>query len=130
MPAFTGAGASRLKRLTWDWLTTETFGLLSKDAIIAGDFNTAVGDGRAKCGDCLEAFARSWTHALPPTGHSWRHRPSQTEHRIDHAFLTLQVALRSASYSWEFQQLSEEAQLGNTGRPDHAMLIVDFDLRH
>lgn len=122
MPAFTGAERP-VKRQVWEWLISALAPLRDKPAIILGDFNTAPGDSRAYCGDCLDAFiASGWRHVLPTSGYSWRHAQSGTERRIDHAFVTGGLIAR-AEYSWDFRQLAGSDST-RVGLPDHAMLIA------
>jgi exonuclease III len=128
MPAFSGPDR-RLKRATWDWLLQAAATLKNEVAVIAGDFNTAVGDSPARCGDRLDLLTTSgWLHVRPVSGWSWRHKSSGSERSIDHAFLTPAITSRGADYSWQFRDLDPEAAQEKVGIPDHAILTVDFDL--
>jgi endonuclease/exonuclease/phosphatase family metal-dependent hydrolase len=128
MPAYPRREA-HLKRPTWNWLLEIAALMGHAPTVLAGDFNTALGDSSDYCGDCLMEFQRlGWTHARPETGYSWRHS-SGSERQIDHAFLSPALESLSASYSWAFQKLSPDATSGTVGLPDHAMLIVDFQAR-
>ncbi|MFT4046479.1 MAG: hypothetical protein QM661_07240 [Solimonas sp.] len=127
MPAFIGPDANRLRRLTWEWLLEASDYLRDKPAVIAGDFNTAVGDRSSKCGDCFGLLEqRGWVHARPESGCSWRHNGG-SERSIDHAFLTPALAGWHSEYSWSFRDRSPEAAMSKVGVPDHAMLIVTTD---
>jgi endonuclease/exonuclease/phosphatase family metal-dependent hydrolase len=129
MPAYENKD-KRLKRPTWEWLLDLASTLHASPTIIAGDFNTAPGDSTEYCGDCLESFvAAGWAHALPSSGFSWQGR--SVERRIDHAFLSPQLASTSANYSWAFEQLALSIPDRRTrvGLPDHAMLIVETSAR-
>ena len=65
MPAYDKKDRA-LKRPTWNWLLGEAERLRGDSALIVGDFNTAPGDSKAKCGDCLEKLVQSgWQHARP-----------------------------------------------------------------
>lgn len=87
MPAFEKEQRP-LKRPAWGWLLRQADRLRRGPAVIAGDFNTAPGDSKAQCGDCLDELVRcGWQHVRPSSGYSWRHvRGNQRE--IDHVFLT------------------------------------------
>jgi exonuclease III len=124
IPAFDGKDRVR-KRPTWNWLLGEAERLRGHSALIAGDFNTAPGDSKSDCGDCLEELVqRGWQHARPASGYSWRHPKSGTR-QIDHIFLSASLILRRVEYSWEFERLIPEGASGR--RPDHAMLVCEFD---
>lgn len=126
MPAFEGKERP-LKRLTWEWLVRVAGDLLDKPAVIAGDFNTAVGDPVSTCGDCMDALTNEgWQLMHPPTGYSWQHSKSGTGRKIDHAFLSPALAPVRAEYNWNFHELSPDAASGKVGVPDHAMVIADF----
>jgi endonuclease/exonuclease/phosphatase family metal-dependent hydrolase len=124
MPAYEHA-ERRFKRPTWDWLLGEAEQLLPSPAILAGDFNTALGDSPAYCGDCLSTLlAAGWSHAAPTTGYSWQGRAG--ERRIDLAFLSPATAT-VAHYSWDFERLAIGIpdRQKRVGLPDHAMLVVE-----
>ena len=92
-----------------------------------GDFNTALGDQDAYCGDCLDVLPGSgWQHVVPPDGFSWRGGKDGKERRIDHTFLSPGMPRAQGRYLWDFQTLSPEAGSGRVGIPDHAMLVVDY----
>lgn len=127
MPAFKEKKRT-LKRLTWNWLLAEADRLRAGSAIIVGDFNTAPGESKAQCGDCLEKLVRSsWQHARPASGYSWRHSHSGTERQIDHIFLSAFLVPRHVEYVWEFERLAPEGTSRKTGSPDHAMLVCELD---
>jgi endonuclease/exonuclease/phosphatase (EEP) superfamily protein YafD len=127
MPAFE-AKDHALKRLTWNWLLGEADRLRAGSALIVGDFNTAPGDSEARCGDCLAKLIQTgWQHARPASGYSWRHPQSRTERQIDHIFLSASLVPRRVEYLWEFERLAPEGTSGKVGRPDHAMLLCEFE---
>lgn len=128
MPAYEKKDA-HLKRPTWTWLLEMASRLRQTKSLIAGDFNTAPGDSSDYCGDCLTELIRlGWIHAQPESGYSWRRKPGG-ERKIDHAFLSPSFEVIRATYSWSFHDLSPDAAKGVVGRPDHAMLLVDFQPR-
>ena len=117
-----------LKRQTWDWLLTESDRLRDRPALLVGDFNTAPGDPKADCGDCLEELVgRGWQHARPATGYSWRHSQSGNKRLIDHIFLSASLVPRRVEYLWEFERLAPPGASRKIGLPDHAMLVAEFD---
>ena len=127
MPAYKSKEREK-KREVWNWLQQTATGLLGEPSVIAGDFNTAVGDSASYCGDCLDALCESgWTRCAT-TGPGWRGK-NGIERAIDHAFVSPRVRPTASRYSWDFQSLAPEAKSGNVGVPDHAMLIVDFDVQ-
>lgn len=118
---------ARFKRPTWEWLLEAAAHLDTEPAIIVGDFNTAPGDPRSGCGDCLDRLSQTgWRHIRPDSGYSFRHR-SGRERQIDHGFVSPCVIARCAEYRWDFHTAAHDAPSGNTGIPDHAMLIVDLE---
>jgi endonuclease/exonuclease/phosphatase (EEP) superfamily protein YafD len=128
MPAFKGRDRA-LKRPTWNWLLGEAERLRSASALIVGDFNTASGDSKAKCGDCLDKLVQcGWQHARPASGYSWRHPRFKTKREIDHIFLSPSLVPTQVEYSWEFERLVPEGTSGKAGCPDHAMLVCEFEL--
>jgi Endonuclease/Exonuclease/phosphatase family len=127
MPAF-AAKERALKRLTWNWLLGEADRLRAGSALIVGDFNTAPGDSEARCGDCLTRLIQDgWQHVRPASGYSWRHPQFGTERQIDHIFLSASLVPRQVEYLWEFERLAPEGTSRKVGRPDHAMLVCEFD---
>jgi hypothetical protein len=127
MPAF-AAKERALKRLTWNWLLGEADRLRAGSALIVGDFNTAPGDSEARCGDCLAKLIRDgWQHVRPVSGYSWRHPQFGTERQIDHIFVSASLVPRRVEYLWEFERLAPEGTSRKVGRPDHAMLVCEFD---
>jgi endonuclease/exonuclease/phosphatase family metal-dependent hydrolase len=127
MPAFE-AKERALKRLTWNWLISEADRLRAGSALIVGDFNTAPGDSKALCGDCLATLVEGgWQHVRPASGYSWRHPQFGTERQIDHIFLSASLVPRRVEYLWEFERLASEGKSRKVGRPDHAMLVCEFD---
>lgn len=128
MPAFAGRD-SRFKRVTWNWLLEVAASLRSRRAIIAGDFNTAPGDSDIRCGDCLYTLVSAdWRHARAAEGHSWRGGRSDQGRVIDHAFLSPSLGLESSVYSWSFHRFSANVASRCVGIPDHAMLLVTYEL--
>jgi endonuclease/exonuclease/phosphatase (EEP) superfamily protein YafD len=128
MPAFEGKDRA-LKRPTWNWLLGEAERLRASSALIVGDFNTAPGDSKTKCGDCLEKLVQcGWQHARPASGYSWRHPRFKTKREIDHIFLSPSLVPTQVEYSWEFERLVPEGTSRKAGYPDHAMLICEFNL--
>jgi hypothetical protein len=123
MPAFEGQDRPR-KRDTCNSLLEVAARLAQRPAVIAGDFNTAFGDSKAACGDCLDTLTASGWRRAPADGCTWRHT-SGTERCIDHAFVSSGIHVSAAQSSWEFQELGPEAKTGKVGLPDHAMIIVD-----
>lgn len=118
----------QLKRQTWNWLLGAAEVLAVRKSVIAGDLNTAKGDSKAYCGDCIENLcALGWTHALPTTGYSWRHQASRKERAIDHAFLSPALSFTSTEYSWGFQKLAGPIWTGSVGQPDHAMHVTEIE---
>jgi endonuclease/exonuclease/phosphatase family metal-dependent hydrolase len=129
MPAFDSKDRA-LKRKTWDWLIGEAGRLRDRPAVIVGDFNTAPGDSKAYCGDCLdELVASGWQHARPASGYSWRHARWKNERQIDHVFLSAPLVPKRAEYLWEFERLAPAGTSRRIGLPDHAMLVCEFDLK-
>lgn len=130
MPAFKPKDRV-LKRQTWNWLLSESDRLRARPALIVGDFNTAPGDSKAYCGDCLEELVgRGWQHARPASGYSWRHSQSGTERQIDHIFLSAPLVPRRVEYLWRFERLAPGGASRRVGLPDHAMLVAEFDQVH
>lgn len=125
MPAFTGPGRTRLKRLTWDWLLSVAAELRNLPCVIAGDFNTAPDDGTASCGEYFQLLSSIGWHLPPAVGYSWRHPRSGATRRIDHALLSPRLAPGRAEYSWKFHDLAPDASSGKVGLADHAMLLVE-----
>jgi hypothetical protein len=127
MPAFE-AKERALKRLTWNWLLGEADRLRAGSAVIVGDFNTAPSDSEGRCGDCFSRLTQGgWQHVRPASGYSWRHPQFGTERQIDHIFLSASLVPRRVEYLWEFERLAPEDTSRKVGRPDHAMLICEFD---
>jgi hypothetical protein len=128
MPAFQGADRP-IKRKTWQWLLSELDRFRSRTAVIAGDFNTALNDSAARCGDCFSQLTDSdWRCGTPALGCSWRHPQYGTERRIDHIFLSPALSLRASEYCWKFECLVPEPASRKVGVPDHAMLLAEFDV--
>jgi hypothetical protein len=126
MPAFDDKDRP-LKRMVWNWLLGEADRVRGSSAIIVGDFNTAPGDSRAKCGDCLEELVQAgWQHPRPESGCSWR-SPTGVERQIDHIFLSDSLCPKRVEYKWSFEQLAPFGTSRKVGSPDHAMLVCDFD---
>src|SRR5262249_24743814 len=112
MPAFDGKDRA-LKRPTWNWLLGEADRLRAGLALIVGDFNTAPGDSKAQCGDCLEKLVqRGSQHARPASGYSWRHPWFKTKRQIDHIFLSASLVPRRVEYLWGFERLAPESASG------------------
>jgi hypothetical protein len=127
VPAFKSSERA-LKRSTWNWLLGEADRICSRPALIVGDFNTALADPPARCGDNFPKLIRGgWQHAPPLTGCSWRHPHTGTERQIDHIFLSASLICKSVKYSWDFERLALNGTRGKVGHPDHAMLICEFD---
>src|SRR6266403_4099290 len=68
-----------------------------------------------------------WQHVRPASGYSWRHPEFGTERQIDHIFLSASLVPRRVEYLWEFERLAPEGTSRKVGRPDHAMLVCEFD---
>ena len=68
-----------------------------------------------------------WQHVRPASGYSWRHPQFGTERQIDHIFLSASLVPRRVEYLWEFERLALEGTSRKVGRPDHAMLVCEFD---
>jgi exonuclease III len=127
MPAFNGSDRA-LKRPTWDWLLREAESLRDLPALITGDFNTAIGDSLANCGDCLKSLIRQgWRLASPAVGDSWYHPRSGKGRRIDHLCLSRKLLAREVEYCWDFRNAAPEAVVNRVGSPDHAMLVAEID---
>jgi hypothetical protein len=128
MPAFT-APDTHFKRQTWDWLIDAIRPLAASPCLIAGDFNTAFGDPDRTCGDCLERLlADGWQRADPGSDAvSYRSRNGRGR-LIDHAFASASIAVRSTACSWGFHRFGPDAQAGHVGRPDHAMVVVEYEI--
>jgi Endonuclease/Exonuclease/phosphatase family len=128
IPAFVGKDCRSLKRATWTWLLGEADRLRDCPAIIVGDFNTAPGDPRDDCGDCLEELVHGgWQHSRPMSGCSWRSRTG-TERQIDHIFLSKCLRSTRVEYQWSYQEMTRPLGASvKPGIPDHAMLLCDFD---
>ena len=127
MPAFTGKDRAR-KRETWDWLQGQADRLRELPALIAGDFNTALGDSDTLCSDCLDRLRTSgWELCGPPAGDSWHHPKSGTSRQIDHVFTSRALVSRSATYSWDFERTGSKTAAKVVGSPDHAMLVVEVE---
>jgi hypothetical protein len=127
MPAFE-AKERVLKRPMWNWLLDEADRLRASSALIVGDFNTAPGDSETLCGDCLTQLVQGgWQHVRPASGYSWRHPQFRTERQIDHIFLSASLVPRRVEYSWDFERLAPKGTSRKVGRPDHAMLVCEFD---
>lgn len=125
LPAFSGTD-QQFRRPTWEWLLSAAEELKGVPSVIGGDFNTALGDSDAKCGDCLRRLSTmGWQHVQPSSGCSFRHS-SGSERLIDHLFASPAFIEADADYSWEFQALDAEAASGKVGIPDHAMLIASL----
>ena len=128
MPAFEGK-ARPLKREVWNWLQNAGATLRQLPSVITGDFNTAPGDSRTYCGDCLEQMSSDgWQHVLPGSGFSWKSARYGTERVIDHTFLSPTFPAAQAAYLWDFHSLAENAASGIVGFPDHAILITSIGL--
>ena len=129
MPAYERKDA-HCKPKTWEWLIDVVDKLKAEPTVIAGDFNTAVGDSDAYCGNKLQALIdRGWNHLAPDSGHSWR-RAGGVERAIDHVFVSNHLAKgATARYSWDFQNDNAEASKAVVGSPDHAMVVADFPWR-
>jgi endonuclease/exonuclease/phosphatase (EEP) superfamily protein YafD len=126
IPAFT-SDHQYLKRATWDLLRARLKMLSTGPTVIGGDFNTALEDTYARCGDCLRSLVDSgWVHAVPSTGYSWRAPNGRHERRIDHVFATPGFKVERAIYSWAFLSRLPTGKHGVVGYPDHAMLVVDL----
>ncbi len=123
MPAYETQTA-RLKRQTWEWLLAALEPMRHGPAVVAGDFNTAFGDRRSGCGDCLALLVeQGWRHASPEPGAVSYRTKSGPGRLIDHAFVSPAIPGARAEYWWGFPQ----AAWGTPGRPDHAMLVVEID---
>jgi len=126
MPAFESKDMD-IKRAVWEWLIAASRTLESHRGIMTGDLNTAIGDSKNYCGDCLPVLPEyGWQHAIPADGFSWKSVRHGTVRRIDHTFLSPFISTASARYLWGFEAMSPDAGSGRVGIPDHAMLIVDF----
>lgn len=125
MPAFTSS-EKQFKRLTWDWLINAIGPLCAVPCIVAGDFNTALGDSARQCGDCFEQLRKQGWLLADPGQEAVSYRSRLGSGRlIDHAFASPLLAPLAAQCSWDFHKFGPDAQTGRFGRPDHAMLIVD-----
>jgi exonuclease III len=124
MPAFEKE-ERRFKRPTWEWLREQAGRIVEAPAVIAGDFNTALGDSHAGCGDCIEALeSDGWKYTIPASGHSWSNGRGQTKRRIDYAFLSPALVASTVEYSWAFRD-NHDITTQAPGTPDHAMLQLD-----
>ena len=129
MPAFKNV-ETPMKRRTWEWLIEALRSLGNRPACIVGDFNTAFGDSKSLCGDCLESFSASgWLPAVPTDGFSWGGAGGRSRRKIDLGFASPGARVESAAYSWAFRDLGEEAAAMRVGRPDHAMLLLQVTVR-
>ena len=126
MPAFEKK-ERHFKRPTWNWLRQQLSTVAALPIIIAGDFNTAVGDSAQNCGDCIAMLeADGWTQVIPTSGYSWCRRAGIAERRIDYAFASRLLVVSSCEYSWDFRDkhgVTSQAP----GTPDHAMLNIVFE---
>lgn len=128
MPAFASKDR-KIKRAVWEWLISASRSLEPHRTVLTGDLNTAVGDSDNYCGDCLPVLPKhGWQHAIPDEGFSWKSARHRTVRRIDHTFLSPSMPSARSNYLWDFESLAPDAGSARVGIPDHAMLVVDFEL--
>lgn len=128
LPAFKRVDKA-FARTTWEWLLKAASELIEYPSIIAGDFNTALEDSVADCGDCLRSLVSDgWSHVQPKGGYSFRHAQTGSERRIDHLFVSPAFVSSGAEYSWGFHKYGGDAASGKVGVPDHAMLLARLNL--
>jgi exonuclease III len=126
VPAFKGKDKA-IKRSVWEWLIGACRSVETGLTVVTGDFNTAPGDRKTYCGDCLDVLPRSrWQRVDPADGFSWTNSKDGSGRRIDHTFLSPQLPRAQGRYVWTFREMSPEAASGRVGIPDHAMLVVDW----
>jgi endonuclease/exonuclease/phosphatase family metal-dependent hydrolase len=123
IPAFKSKAA--LRRACWDWLLETATTVKESPFVILGDLNTDPKYPKARCGNRIGMMVESgWQHAAPQSGASYW-TPNGDEVRIDHAFASPRLTVRSASYVVE--QVGYR-YVGKAALSDHAALVVDVEL--
>lgn len=116
-----------VRRACWDWLEQAAGTLAGRPSVILGDFNADPRYPKSRCGD---RFARleacGWQHALPGGASYWTPRGRGV--RIDHAFVSYHVSVRTACYVSKIAGL-QLAHRNGPGIPDHAALVLVLERR-